>query len=342
MGALAKPVAEDPAPPVDPLPEAPPPLEAEQLPWGPRALAYGVALLLHAGVAVFLFYVPALLPGSLTADEPSVMAVEAMPIVEEPPAPEAVAEQLGEAMPAAAEEPPPPEVEPPPPEPMPPEPAPPEPAPPEPAPPEPPPPEPMPAEPPPPEPVPAQPAPPEPSPPEPPPPPPPEPSAEPPPEPPPPPEPEPPPPPPPPAPTQAAPPRQHPPRPRQPPRPRAPARTDAPAPATAPQQAPAPAAPQQAARPPSSYLQALAAALERRKRYPESARARRAMGVALLRFTLGRDGRVLQWNIDRSTGDAELDRAVAEMIAGAQLPAMPSDMPGDHLAIAVPVRFEVR
>lgn len=104
--------------------------------------------------------------------------------------------------------------------------------------------------------------------------------------------------------------------------------------------APAPAA--RPAGPPPSYLQALAAALERRKRYPEPARARRAAGIALLRFTVTRDGRVAHWRIERSTGDADLDRAVEDMISRANLPAMPADMPGDSLEVAVPVRFQIR
>ena len=186
-----------------------------------------------------------------------------------------------------------------------------EPPPPEPAPPEPPPPEPTPAEPEPAEPVQEEPPPPEPLP---------EPS----PEPPPPPRPE---PPPPPRPRPAA------------PRP-APSRPVATAPAAAQPAPPAPA--QQAAGPPPSYLQAVAAALERQKRYPEAARARRAVGVALLHFTLRRDGRVAAWRILRSAGDADLDSAVEAMIQRASLPAMPAEMDGDSLAITVPVRFQLR
>ena len=141
---------------------------------------------------------------------------------------------------------------------------------------------------------------------------------------------------------------QPPPEPRPAPRPRPVARAAPPRPSAvatpvtdaAPVAAPAPAG--RVAGPPPSYLQALAAALERRKRYPEAARARRAAGTALLRFTVTRDGRVARWRIERSTGDAELDRAVEEMIARASLPAMPADMPGDSLEVAVPVRFQIR
>ncbi|MBR0683503.1 TonB family protein [Roseomonas eburnea] len=104
--------------------------------------------------------------------------------------------------------------------------------------------------------------------------------------------------------------------------------------------APAPAA--RPAGPPASYLQALAAALERQKRYPEAARARRAAGTALLRFRVMRNGHVARWQIERSTGDADLDRAVADMISRVSLPAMPAEMSGESLEVAVPVRFQIR
>jgi len=62
----------------------------------------------------------------------------------------------------------------------------------------------------------------------------------------------------------------------------------------------------------------------------------------MLRFTVLRDGRLARWRIERGTGDAELDAAVAEMVQRARLPAMPAEMPGDSLEIVVPVRFTLR
>jgi protein TonB len=281
----------------------------------PRLIACGVALLLHGGMAGLLLLSPATTP-SLAMPEPvlaMLVAPAEEPVVAPPPPEpeppvEAAAPQPAEPTPPPPE-PPPPEPEPPPPMP---EPPPPEPPPPEPPPPEPPPPEPMPVEPPPPAPPEPLPLPPEPAP-EPPP----EPRAE-----------------PPPAPA---------PRPR--PRPvqrvaPAPAAVTAPsAPVAAPVQAPAP---RPAAGAPPSYLRALLGALERQKRYPDSARSRRATGTATLRFTVLRDGRVARWQIVRSAGDGDLDRAVEAMITRASLPPMPADMAGDSLDVAVPVRFELR
>lgn len=285
------------------------PDEAQQPgpPLAPRLVASGVAVLLHGGLAGLLLFAPAAPPSPSMPEVPPILAVLAEPVTEESPArvPAAQAAAAPDSAAAPIEEAPP---DPPPPEAPPPERAPAEPAPAtsEPAPAEAPSPEP-----PLPEPVPDSPQP--------------EPLPE----------------PPPPAP-------QPPPEPRPAPRPRPVARPVQPrhsavaSPVTdaAPVAAPAPAA--RPAGPPPSYLQALAAALERRKRYPEAARARRATGIALLRFTVTRDGRVARWRIERSTGDADLDRAVEDMISRAILPAMPADMPGDSLEVAVPVRFQIR
>lgn len=274
-----------------------------------RLVAAGVAVLLHGGIVAALL----LVRPTIAAPEVVPMIVTmADPVVEETPLPAAEPEPVEAAAPEPT-----PTAEPSPPEPQPPEPPPPEPLPNEPEPPEPvieePPPTPIPPEPPLPEPTPEEPPPPEPSL---------EPLPEPPPEPPPP---------------QPAPP----PRPRVQPRP-SPPRPIAPA---VPAAAPAAVAPAPGARtsaPPPSYLRAVAAALERQKRYPESARARRATGVALLRFIVMRDGRVAGWRIERSAGEADLDEAVGAMIQRASLPPMPTDMPGDSLAITVPVRFQLR
>ena len=276
-------------------------------PGAPRArmIASGVAVLLHGGLAGLLLLSPATSPSPVTPDAPPVIAVVTLPAEEPAPPAPPEPEEVAEQPPAPE---PPPEPEPPPPEPEPPPPEP-EPPPPEPPPPEP---EPPPPEPPPPEP---EPPPPEPLPP------PPEPAPEPPPE-----------------------PRPEPPPPRPAPRPRPVQRVAPPVTTAAPVAAPVAAAPapRPAASAPPSYLRALLGALERHKRYPDTARSRRAMGTAMLRFTVLRNGSVARWQIARSTGDADLDRAVETMITRASLPAMPAEMAGDSLDVTVPVRFELR
>ena len=149
--------------------------------------------------------------------------------------------------------------------------------------------------------------------------------------------------PPPPPPMPAAPPR--PVRPRlaapAPPRPAPPGPpTEAPAAAPAAVHAAPAAAPR---RPSAGYIGALMAALERHKDYPMSARHRRAEGTALLRFAMRRDGSVVHWRIERTSGDPELDAAVAQMVRRASpLPAPPADLAGDPIELVVPVRFVLR
>ncbi|MBY0338389.1 MAG: TonB family protein, partial [Acetobacteraceae bacterium] len=106
--------------------------------------------------------------------------------------------------------------------------------------------------------------------------------------------------------------------------------------------APATAAPRPAA-PPPSYVAQLLAALERHKSYPAEACQRRAEGTALLRFRLRRDGTVIAFRVERSSGDALLDGAVVTMIERASpFPPLPPELPGEAIELTVPVRFALR
>jgi protein TonB len=83
--------------------------------------------------------------------------------------------------------------------------------------------------------------------------------------------------------------------------------------------------------------------LQQLKRYPSGAQARREQGVALLAFSVDRDGRVLQSKIVRSSGHADLDNEVMAMIERAQpLPPFPSSMSEAQLSLTVPIRFTLR
>lgn len=161
----------------------------------------------------------------------------------------------------------------------------------------------------------------------------------------------PPPPAPPPPPVQARPPAPTPPRPAprqevaRPAAPTATQQTQAPSgPVTAaPAQTAAPStAPSRSAGPPPNYLDRVSNALNRAKRYPNRARLRRTEGTAMLSFTMLRDGTVTQWRIIRSTGDAELDEAVGEMIQRARLPPLPDEMGGETWSPTVPISFTLR
>lgn len=84
----------------------------------------------------------------------------------------------------------------------------------------------------------------------------------------------------------------------------------------------------------------LMAHLERRKKYPPGARSRREAGTVLVRFSIDDAGNVLDAQLARSSGFAELDREVLALVRRASpVPAPPAGMP--H-AITAPVRFSVQ
>jgi protein TonB len=87
----------------------------------------------------------------------------------------------------------------------------------------------------------------------------------------------------------------------------------------------------------------VAAHLQRHKRYPAGAQARREQGTVLLSFSMDRNGRVLSRAIARSSGVAELDAEVLAMIARAQpLPPFPPAMPQARMSLTVPIRFSLQ
>ncbi|TIW04779.1 MAG: energy transducer TonB, partial [Mesorhizobium sp.] len=85
----------------------------------------------------------------------------------------------------------------------------------------------------------------------------------------------------------------------------------------------------------------LRAWLNRHKRYPTSAKARRAEGNVLVTFTVDASGRVLSARLARSSGDADLDRAGLAIVQGATVPAPPPEL-GARLSRTAPFFFSVR
>lgn len=83
--------------------------------------------------------------------------------------------------------------------------------------------------------------------------------------------------------------------------------------------------------------------LERHKRYPAAAQRARTEGVTYILFTMTRDGRVLKARVERSAGNATLDREGLDLLARAEpLPSLPHDQPGETLQLVVPVQFFMR
>jgi len=87
----------------------------------------------------------------------------------------------------------------------------------------------------------------------------------------------------------------------------------------------------------------LKAWLERHKRYPRGAQMRRQEGTALLHFVMDREGRILEYRLQESSGHATLDREVEAMLKRAEpLPTFPEEMQASQLELVVPVTFYLR
>jgi protein TonB len=90
----------------------------------------------------------------------------------------------------------------------------------------------------------------------------------------------------------------------------------------------------------ASYQAMVSAWLESHKRYPESARERGEEGNAALRFRIDRSGRVLDYSY-RSTGYADLDAGLDEMLRGAQLPPFPPGMTASRIEVSLTMQFNL-
>lgn len=91
------------------------------------------------------------------------------------------------------------------------------------------------------------------------------------------------------------------------------------------------------------YLARVSAWLEQYKEYPRRARLRGKEGIATLRFVIDRQGRVLSFELVRSSGNVLLDREVRDMIQRASpLPPMPEELRQARLELVVPVAFSLR
>jgi protein TonB len=90
-----------------------------------------------------------------------------------------------------------------------------------------------------------------------------------------------------------------------------------------------------------NWRSALAAQLERHKRYPSDGNG--ASGVSQLAFSVDRHGGVHNARIVRSSGSSALDQATLALIARAQpLPSPPPEIQGVQIAIVVPIHYSMR
>lgn len=113
--------------------------------------------------------------------------------------------------------------------------------------------------------------------------------------------------------------------------------------AAAPPRPSAPPAPRLAGSVIETWQGRVLARLEAHRRYPPAARRRRLQGVAHVRFSVDRSGRVLDAQLARTSGSADLDReAVANVRRASPLPEPPADLPGAVVELVVPVDFSLR
>jgi len=91
----------------------------------------------------------------------------------------------------------------------------------------------------------------------------------------------------------------------------------------------------------ANYSAMISAWFESHKHYPESARERGEEGGVKLRFRVDRFGRVLGYRLLESTGYADLDDGVDQMMRGAQLPPFPAAMTQSEIEVSVKLRFNL-
>ena len=86
----------------------------------------------------------------------------------------------------------------------------------------------------------------------------------------------------------------------------------------------------------------ISAILERNKRYPSEARAKRQQGVAKIAFNMDRQGRVLSTRLVASSGSSALDEEALSLTQRTQFPPPPVVFAGGEITVTVPVRFSLR
>lgn len=87
---------------------------------------------------------------------------------------------------------------------------------------------------------------------------------------------------------------------------------------------------------------ALAAWVQSRKRYPDEARRQGAEGQVAVRFTVGRDGQVLDVQVVRGSGSDLLDQAALSMFRGGRAPPFPTDMAQPQVTTTVSIRYRLQ
>jgi protein TonB len=83
--------------------------------------------------------------------------------------------------------------------------------------------------------------------------------------------------------------------------------------------------------------------LNRHKRYPGAAQAKRIQGTADVVFTIDRGGRVTERRVLHSSGSSLLDEEALEVLKRANpLPAPPAQASGETFELKIPIQFRIK
>jgi len=88
-----------------------------------------------------------------------------------------------------------------------------------------------------------------------------------------------------------------------------------------------------------SFLARLLAQLNRVKQYPRAARQAHIEGVVMLHFVMDAQGKLLSFDIAKSSGRPVLDNEALALIQRSQLPPLPPGFPTSTLDAVVPIQF---
>ncbi len=92
----------------------------------------------------------------------------------------------------------------------------------------------------------------------------------------------------------------------------------------------------------AAYLAELQRAIKRQQRYPEGARHRGAVGMAVLTFVLQADGRIDRVQVAQSSGDTELDQAAVQALNRlGHFKPIPLVIGRTSWTLRIPIRFDL-
>jgi protein TonB len=92
-----------------------------------------------------------------------------------------------------------------------------------------------------------------------------------------------------------------------------------------------------------AYSSLIRRRLERNKKYPPAAQARRITGLVTVSFTVSRSGAVSGTRLVGSSGQSLLDDEVMALLRRVSpLPPIPSEVTQNSVTLTVPISFSVR